>query len=62
VENGRVFADWFTGQLRVADGKLVDYVHMSYDSTFSRELLFEVKNGVVTARSSKRNRKPGESK
>ncbi len=45
--SGRVSAEWFTGELRVADGKLLQYVHLGYASPYERELIFRVTNGVV---------------
>ena len=44
-----VRADWFSGNLIVPQGKLVDYVHMGYGSTFQRYLIFRVEKGAVNA-------------
>lgn len=46
-QNGRVRADWFSGLLRSPSGKLVDYVHMGYMSTFESELVFELEKGEI---------------
>ena len=43
----RVFAHWFSGTIRVAQGKLLEYVHMGYGSKYERDLLFEIERGVV---------------
>lgn len=48
VISGRVLADWFSGELRVLDGKQIMYVHMGYGSVYERDLIFQVANGVVT--------------
>jgi len=48
VKNGKVLADWFSGEMRVPDGKELQYVHMGYGSTYERDLIFEVKAGVVS--------------
>lgn len=48
VAGGRVAAEWFTGDLRVPDGKLLQYVHMGYASTYERDLIFDVKGGKVS--------------
>ena len=45
----RVFAHWYSGTLRVPQGEMLNYVHMGYGSTFERDLLIEVKQGVVVA-------------
>ena len=43
----RVFAQWYSGTIRIRQGKLLDYVHMGYESTYDRDLLFEIESGVV---------------
>ena len=48
VSNGKVLADWYTGELRVPDGKELRYVHMGYGSTYERDLIFRVKSGNVS--------------
>ena len=42
-----VVADWFTGHVIVPDGKLVNYVHMGYASTYEKYIILTVKNGAV---------------
>jgi hypothetical protein len=42
-----VVADWFTGHVIVPDGKLVNYVHMGYASTYEKYIILKVKNGIV---------------
>ncbi len=41
--------DWFTGFLILPDGKLQEYVHMGYASTYERYRLLFVRAGRVTA-------------
>jgi hypothetical protein len=48
VADGKVLADWYTGVLRVPDGKQLRYVHMGYGSTYERDLMFEVRAGAVS--------------
>ena len=43
----RVFAHWYSGTLRLPQGKLLGYVHQGYGSTFERDLFLEVERGVV---------------
>lgn len=45
----RVFAHWYSGTIRVPQGKQLEYVHMGYGSTFERDLFLEVARGVVVA-------------
>jgi len=46
--NTPVFADWFTGTLRILQGKMLHYVHMGYGSVFERELHIKIEKGIVT--------------
>ena len=43
----KVFAHWFTGELRCPQGNLVEYIHMGYASTYEYELFLEFKQGVL---------------
>lgn len=43
----KVFADWFTGILRVPYGKLLEYVHQGYASLYEKELFLEISKGVL---------------
>ncbi len=45
-----VFAEWYSGRLKIPQGEMTRYVHMGYGSEYERELLIEIKNGVVVAR------------
>lgn len=44
----RVFAHWYTGTLRLPQGRRLKYVHMGYGSVHERDLLIDVARGVVT--------------
>jgi hypothetical protein len=46
----RVFAHWFSGRLRIPQGKRLEYVHMGYASTYERDVLLNLQNGVVVAK------------
>jgi hypothetical protein len=46
----RVFAHWFSGCLRIPQGKRLEYVHMGYASTYERDVLLTLQNGVVVAK------------
>jgi hypothetical protein len=45
-----VFADWFTGHVIIPEGKLVNYVHMGYASTYEKYIILRVEKGIVTRR------------
>jgi hypothetical protein len=43
-----VLASWFSGHVIIPDGKLVNYVHMGYASTYEKYILLRVEKGVIT--------------
>ena len=45
----RVFAHWYSGTIRIPQGKQLEYVHMGYGSTFERDLFLDLERGVVVA-------------
>lgn len=45
----RVFAHWYTGTIRLPQGKQIHYVHMAYARTYERDLFLEVQRGVIMA-------------
>ncbi len=42
-----IFADWFSGMLRVSVGDVLEYVHMGFGSVFEGEIHIQVENGLV---------------
>lgn len=44
-----LFADWFSGQLVLHEGKRLKYVHMGFASTYERERYINVVAGLVTS-------------
>ena len=45
----RVFAHWYSGNLRIPQGKLLKYVHGGYGSTYEGDLIISIDKGVVVA-------------
>jgi hypothetical protein len=43
----RVFAHWYSGSIRIPEGKQIEYVHMGYASTYERDLFLEFERGVA---------------
>jgi hypothetical protein len=43
----RVFAHWYSGTVRIPQGKRLKYVHMGYASTFEYDLLLDFERGLV---------------
>lgn len=46
----KVFADWFSDEIRIPLGRTIHYVHMGYESVYEKELLINIKNGYVISR------------
>lgn len=46
----RVFAHWYSGEIRIPEGKLLKYVHMGFGSRYERDLLLTFSNGVLLSR------------
>lgn len=46
----RVWAHWYTGELRIPQGGLLEYHHMGYSSRHERDLFISVRHGRVTGR------------
>lgn len=42
-----VFAHWYSGQARCPRGKLLNYIHGGYASTYEEDLFFDFKEGVL---------------
>jgi hypothetical protein len=47
VPHGGLFAGWFTGELRVPQGAVREYVHAGWASSYERELILSVEAGCV---------------
>ena len=46
-----IFADWFTGVLRIPRGERLQYVHMGFGSVYEEELHIKIEEGrVITSR------------
>ena len=53
--NGKVLADWFSGDIRVVSGKMLQYVHTGFASIFERDIMITVEGGIVTRQQIKQN-------
>ena len=51
----RVFAHWYSGTLRIPQGRQLEYVHMGYASSFERDVLLTLQNGVVVHKEVRHN-------
>ncbi|MBR8719585.1 hypothetical protein IX330_000712 [Bacteroides pyogenes] len=52
----RVFAKWFSGEIRIPHGEMLEYVHQGYASLFENELFLIFENGVLIGEKHKNNR------
>lgn len=43
----KVFADWFSGEIKIPQGEILKYVHMEYASIFEKDLILKLEKGVV---------------
>ena len=53
----RVFAHWYSGDMRIPRGKLLNYVHAGYASVYERDLILNIERGVVVRETVRRNGK-----
>ena len=42
-----VFAEWYSGNLVMPRGKLIEYIHLGYASRYEKYLIMEIKKGFV---------------
>lgn len=47
-DDSRVVATWYSGALVIPEGKVINYQHLGYGSTFERYQVFRITDGVVT--------------
>lgn len=40
-------ATWFSGTLRIPQGKMLSYIHMGYESIYENDLIITIENGKV---------------
>ncbi len=47
VSGSPIFADWFSGVIRIPRGELLHYVHMGFGSVYEEEVHVKIEKGVV---------------
>jgi hypothetical protein len=45
----KVFAAWYTGEIKIPYGKLLHYEHMGYMSIYEKDLFLEFNKGILVA-------------
>ena len=53
----RVFAHWYSGDMRIPQGKLLNYIHAGYASVYERDLILNIERGVVVRETVRHNGK-----
>jgi hypothetical protein len=56
----RVFAHWYSGELRIPQGRMLQYVHAGFGSIYDADLFLRVEKGIVIGSRTHENR-PSES-
>jgi hypothetical protein len=46
-DKSEIFADWFSGEIRIPQGEMLQYVHTGYESIFEKDLILKFKKGVL---------------
>jgi len=41
------FAHWFSGEIRVPQGEMIEYVHLGYESIYERDLFLAFEKGLL---------------
>ncbi len=54
----RIFADWFSGTVRLPQGEALHYVHMGYESIYEQDRLLTFEKGVLVRDEVQDNREP----
>lgn len=57
---GPQFADWYSGRLRVTQGRRLRYVHMDFRSVYEYDILIDVEAGRVVHVETRQNGEAGE--
>jgi len=42
-----VFASWYSGELRIPTGELLEYMHAGYGSVFEKDIFLEIESGIL---------------
>lgn len=44
----KIFAEWYTGEIKIPQGKMLHYEHMGYMSIFEKDLFLKFEKGILT--------------
>ena len=46
----KVFADWYSGEIRIPQGKLLEYIHLGFASVYEKDLFLMIEAGQVVGK------------
>jgi hypothetical protein len=52
-----VFADWFSGNIRIPEGELLNKINLGYASVFEKDRILNIKEGILISETLKDNTK-----
>ena len=50
-----VFANWFSGDIRIPEGKLLEKINLGYESVFEKDRIFTFNEGILISETVKNN-------
>ena len=53
-----VFADWYSGDIRIPEGELLKKINLGYASVFEKDRYLSFKEGVLISETVKKNKNP----
>ncbi len=53
----KIFADWFSGEIRIPMGNMLEYVHFGYFSIYEKDMYLQFENGILTGKREIDNKK-----
>ena len=53
-----VFADWFSGDIRIPEGELLKKINVGYASVFEKDRFLTFKEGILISETIKNNKNP----
>jgi len=54
--NDKVFASWYSGEIRIPNGELLRYEHMGYMSVYDEDEYLTIEKGVLISRRTNKNK------
>ncbi len=54
-EQGKIFASWFSGKIRIPQGALLDYIHMGFHSTYEMDIFLSFEQGLLVDKQVQKN-------